>query len=94
MTQKKKDPNYSLENFEKALQPIIDKYIPLEKLKNAEHKRKYKPWITAGIRTSIKHRDKLLSSYTKEKNLSKKSEILHEYIAKRNSIVELIKKAN
>ena len=52
----KKDPNYSLENFEKALQPIIDKYIPLEKLKNAEHKRKYKPWITAGIRTSIKHK--------------------------------------
>ena len=69
----KKDPNHSLENFEKALQPIIDKYIPLEKLKNAEHKRKYKPWITAGIRTSIKHRDKLLSSYTKEKNLSKKA---------------------
>ena len=62
------DPNYSLEKFEQSISPIIQKYLPLEKVKNKEHKRKYKPWITNGIQTSIKHRDKLLYKYKKEKN--------------------------
>merc|ERR1712100_796608 len=54
------DPNHSLKRLEEAISPIINKYIPLEKLKNSEYKRRYKPWITSGIRVSIKHRDKLL----------------------------------
>ena len=87
------NPNLSLDRFEKALTPIINKFIPLEKLKNKEHKRKYKPWISNGIITSIKKRDKLLNQYIKTKNLMVKQTILNQYKHYRNSIVDLIKKS-
>ena len=86
------DSNHSFEKLEEAISPIINTFIPLEKVKNVEHKRRYKPWITHGICTSIKHRDKILSQLKKEKNTRRKSSLHCEYKALRNSIVELTKK--
>ena len=89
----KMDANLAFNNFYEALQPIIDKYIPLEKVKKNDHKRRYKPWITLGIRTSMRKRDKLLHLYMKEKNPTQKSSLHYEYKSLRNSIVELTKKS-
>ena len=87
------DSNLSLENFDKALAPIIDKYIPLQKLKNMEHKRKYKPWVTPSILSQIRERDKLLSSYIKAKNPARKATIQIAYKEQRNKVVELTRKS-
>jgi len=65
--------------------------MPLEKVKNKEHKRRYKPWITPGIRRSMNRRDKLLHKVIKMKNLPNKLSLQAEYKLLRNQIVELTK---
>ena len=88
---KKMDANLALKNFQTAIEPIIDKFMPLEKVKNVEHRRRYKPWITHGIRTCMQRRDKLLRKYIKMNDSQRKSSLHTEYKQLRNSIVELIK---
>ena len=85
----KQDSNISLDKFTNAVNPIIDKYMPLVKVSNKIHKRRYKPWITAGIRKSMLNRDKLLRKITKAKNPARKSTLETEYKIKRNQIVEI-----
>ena len=46
----------------------IDKNAPLKILSNKEIKRKNKPWITKGILTSIKEKNRLLKIFLKAKN--------------------------
>ena len=48
----------------------MHKYIPLEKIYKKDYKRKYKPWITHGILTSMKRRDKLLENISELKLLN------------------------
>ena len=57
----KNDANLSFNIFHDSTETLLDKYLPLKKLSNSDHKRKYKPWITLGISTSIKQRNKLFS---------------------------------
>ena len=67
--------------------------MPLKKVSNKDHKRRYKPWITNGILTSIKGRDKLLRQCIKMKDSLRKSSLQSEYKRVRNMIVELTKKS-
>ena len=83
------DSERALENFDFALAPIIEKYIPLQKVKNVEHKRKFKPWITAAIRSHMRRRDKLLRNHIKAKTPSTKLSLHDDYKAERNNVVEL-----
>ena len=70
-----------------AYQVLIDKYMPLRKISNKEKKSLLKPWITRGIKVSIKVRDKLLRKSTRTK-----SDILYkEYKFYRNLITRLKK---
>ena len=87
----KSDANIAFNNFYSTIEPIIDKYMPLEKVKNKEHKRRYKPWITPGIRRSMNRRDKLLHKVIKMKNSPNKLSLQAEYKLLRNQIVELTK---
>ncbi len=87
----KSDANVSFNNFYATIEPIIDKYMPLERVKNKEHKRRYKPWITHGIRRSMNRRDKLLHKIIKMKDSPRKSSLQTEYKLLRNQIVELTK---
>ena len=57
----KQDSNYSFNKLYEEIEKFMDKYIPLEKNYKKDHKRKYKPWITHGILTRMKRRDKLFS---------------------------------
>ena len=89
----KNDANLAFNNFQVAIAPIINKFMPLEKVKNDEYKRRYQPWITPGIRTSIRRRDKLLRQYIKMKESPRRTSLHTEYKNLRNTIVELIKQS-
>ena len=51
------DPDKSLNNLLTHTDRLTDRYIPAKKLTNKEFKQTVKPWITLGIRTSIKRKD-------------------------------------
>ena len=55
--------NLIYENFFNNYKIILDKYFPLVKL--SRKKAKEKPWITEGIKTSIKIQNKLFQTYHK-----------------------------
>ena len=87
----KNDANLAFNNFYLAVEPIINKFMPLKKISNKEFKRKYKPWITNGICMSMKRRDKLLHQYIRTKAPNTKLSLHIEYKLIRNKIVELVK---
>ena len=55
--------------FLKNYKKMLDKYFPLVRL--SRNKAKNKPWITTGIKTSIKNCSKLHKKYTERPNESK-----------------------
>ncbi len=85
------DPNYSFNNLDKKINDILDVYAPIRKLSKKELKGLSKPWITSGIRKSIKRRDKLLNKYINCNDNLRKKELHSEYKTLRNRIVSLIK---
>ena len=87
----KNDPNRSFDNFYQSIESILDAHAPLKKISNKDYKRGFKPWITNGIITSIKRRNKLFNSYVKCKNLTRKSILHSSYKNLRNYIQILIK---
>ena len=87
------DPNVSFNSFEKTLNLLIDKYIPLKKITKNDQKLKCKPWITKGIRKSIKRREKLYKKFIKSKNQKSKDELHQNYKELRNHIVTIIRES-
>ena len=85
----KGDPNDSFNRFDSTINPLIDKYLPLKKLSRKETKNVFKPWITVGIRNSIKRRDSLHKKYIIAKNIEIKNKYFVEYKVLRNKIVTL-----
>ena len=83
------DPNYSFNNFYSAITPIIDKFLPLKKVSSKVHKRKFKPWVSFGIRQCMKRRDKLYTQLRCCKNQLRKQAIQDEYKFLRNRVSEL-----
>ena len=87
----RQDPNSSFDAFYQSIEKLLDTHIPLTKISNKEHKRRYKPWITNGIIVSIKRRHKIFNKYVKCKNKENKAQYFTEYKILRNQINELIK---
>jgi hypothetical protein len=87
----KLDPNISLNNFISAIDPVINKYLPLVKVSNKMHKRRFKPWITQEIRKTMQKRDKLLRKITKLKNPERIAILKTQYNVMRNRIVAATK---
>ena len=54
----KGNPNLTFENYNKKMKEVINTYLPLKELSKKDLKIQAKPWITNGIRSSIKRRDK------------------------------------
>ena len=84
----KNDPNFSFDQFYENVNNIIDMHLPLKKVSKKELKQQFKPWITAGIRKSIKIRDQLFKKFITSKNHNKEI-IQNEYKRYRNLIVKL-----
>ena len=83
------DPNFSFNEFERKLNSIIDKHMPMKKLTKKEINHQHKPWITPGIKKSIKRRDALYKKFIKIKNPIIKGEYHAKYKELRNVIVNL-----
>ena len=68
---------------------LVNRYIPLKKLTKKEIRNQFKPWITNGIRKSMKRRDKIYKKYIKVKNDESKREYEKQYKTLRNQTVTL-----
>ena len=64
---------------------------PIKKLTKKEQGLKNRPWITSGILTSMRARDKLYKELALEKDPNKKNEISANYKRYRNEVVNLIR---
>ena len=73
------DGERSLDNLLTKINKLIDKYAPLRKITRSEFKQTRKPWITNGILTSIKNKDKLYHKYINTKDLLVRANIHAEY---------------
>ena len=82
--------NDAFNNLFESTSKVIDDYIPLRKITNKEYKRRFKPWISKGILTSINRKSKLYKKYIKCKNNETKILLFNEYKTLKNQINELI----
>ena len=64
----KNDVNFSTEKFFSKMSTIIDKHMPVKKLKAKECKQQLKPWITPTIVAKIKTKNKLYKKLVKSKS--------------------------
>ena len=53
------DPNENYNIVEQVCKQVLDKHFPTKVVKFNKHRHKKSSWITIGIITSLKHRDKL-----------------------------------
>ena len=60
--------NFIFSSFLDKLSELVDKHVPLKKLSKRKVKLLSKPWITKGIRISIKRKNKLYKLYMNSKN--------------------------
>ena len=84
------DGERSLDNLLTKINKLIDKYAPLRKITRSEFKQTRKPWITNGILTSIKNKDKLYHKYINTKDPLVRANIHAEYKTLKNQINVLI----
>ena len=63
------NPNESFHYFFNIIDSLVNKYILPKKLTKHEIKSKCKPWITVGIRNSMKRRDNTIRNSLKQKML-------------------------
>ena len=71
--------NDAFNNLFESTSKVIDDYFPLRKITNKEYKRRFKPWISKGILTSINRKSKLYKKYIKCKNNETKILLFNEY---------------
>ena len=83
------DPTTASEAFFEKTYSVIDSHLPMKKVTEKEKKLELKPWITAGIRNSIKRRDRLLNRFIKCKDPVKKTELHQKYKVLRNKVLSL-----
>ena len=80
------DANDIFNSFHAKITEIVDKHVPLKKVSKRQLLLTAKPWITSGIKKSIKTKSYLYKSYLKTKN----SYYLSKYKHYRNKLKHLI----
>ena len=87
------DTNLGFATFLHFINKTFNKHAPIKTVRKRENKTISQLWITRGIKTSIKKRDKLFKQMIKAKNKQQKL-IKHESYKKyRNKIIELIRQS-
>ena len=81
------DPNELFHSFNSTISNTINKHIPLIRLTRKQRKIKSKPWLTHGIKVSIRVKNKLLKKFlrTKSTNVQNRLKLY------RNKLKHLIK---
>ena len=87
------DADLSYTNFYKKIEGILDEMAPYRKMTQKEIKLEQMPWITRGILVSMRVRDTLYKSWSREKDVQFKSQIFDLYKRYRNMIVTLLRKS-
>ena len=72
---------------------LLDKHTSFKEQAKRKEKLRFKPWITKGILTFIKQRDKIHKEKVKARNSQTKQLKLSLYKKYRNIIVVLLKKS-
>ena len=62
------DVNTVFQNFYDHISEIINKHVPIRKLSRKEIKSLSKPWVTPGIRTSIRNKEKFYKRFIETRN--------------------------
>ena len=62
------DVNTVFQSFYDRITEIINKYAPIRKLSRKEIKSLSKPWVTPGIKTSIRNKDKFYKRFIETRN--------------------------
>ena len=62
------DVNTVFQSFYDRITEIINKHAPIRKLSRKEIKSLSKPWVTPGIKTSIRNKDKFYKRLIETKN--------------------------
>lgn len=90
--------NISQNNAETALEQLlivisslIDEHAPLRQIINWEVKTKSKPWLTTGILTSIKNKNKIVICRAKDQ--TRKDQFFHQFKKYRNLLSNLTKQS-
>ena len=83
--------NADMQQFITEVNKIIDKHAPCRKITKKELKERTKPWITKGIRRSIKQRNKLFNKLKNECNQQDKMVIQSKIKVYRNKIKHLLR---
>ena len=89
----KGDVNLSLENYLSNIDLLVKSHAPLKKLNKSQIKFQQKPWITNGLQTSIKKKNKFFSKYINSKNPNTKYEFHQVYKKYRNMLSTLLKES-
>ena len=78
-----------MENFLARFDQILDKHLPLRKLRQREFKQKFKPWISNDILNKIDEKNKTFRKYMKCKNLVRKDELFGQFKNLKSEITSL-----
>lgn len=89
----KKDPDFSLDQVLNKTYEVFDRHAPLEKVSNRKLKKKNLPWITKGIKASIRERNKLQRKVSTAKSKTQKDKLYKTFQAYRTKIISLIRKS-
>ena len=81
------DVNTIFQNFYLCISNLVNKHAPLRKLTRKEIKSLSKPWVTPGIQTSIRLKEKFYKRFLETRNIY----FLTKYKFYRNKITELLK---
>ena len=83
--------NLGFNTFVRLVNRILDKHAPIKVIEKKENKITSKPWITRGIKTSMKIRDKFYKQMIKTKSKQQKLSRHNSYKKYRNKIAQLLR---
>ena len=87
------DLNKSFDLFFSEFNNLLDAHAPLKKLSIKNFKRRFKPWITLGIITSLKIKNSLYKKFTRAKDNESKISLEARFKNYRNMLVLLMRKS-
>ena len=81
----------SFDLFYENVKKLILKHAPLKKLTIQEKKLRLKPWITTGILTSIKTKNRIYRKFLRTKNATTKQQLHDHFKCFQNNLTKITK---
>ena len=82
----------SLGNFLQIINSVLEKHAALKQIIKKEIKTKSKPWVTTGILTSMRNKNKIYTKFCKAKDQERKDLLQQQLKNYRNILSNLTKK--